>query len=321
MRQLRFFLAVMSFIISTTLVTAQEDNHQIIMQYESLHPEGIEYYDGVIFVSSLTEGDVFRVEMDGTITQFTDDERLVSSNGLWVDEENGRLLVANSDVGVSYHSSEKTSYQLSALGVYDLTTGETLDYYDLSDPVAGSHFANDITMDDAGNIYVTDSFSPVIYRIDAHGEATIWLSDDTFAGEGFQLNGIVYHSDNYLLVSRSATGELYKIPLENPTAFSLINVDPIIGADGLEFDEEEIILYVVTGEGAYAVESSDDWRSATVTGVSSSPELGTYTTGTTIEGSLWVVNSRFDVLFNTDADTVQEFDLTRIIFDEAIDEA
>lgn len=315
MRQLGFFLAMMSLIISTTLVMAQEDNDQIIMQYESLHPEGIEYYDGAIFVSSLTEGDVFRVEMDGTISQFTHDERLVSSNGLWVDEGNGRLLVANSDVNVSYHSSEETSYQLSALGVYDLTTGETLDYYDLSDLVDGSHFANDITMDDAGNIYVTDSFSPVIYRIDTQGEYTIWLADDTFAGEGFQLNGIVYHSDDYLIVSRSATGELYKIPLEDPTAFSLIDVNLIMGADGLEFDEEEAILYVVTGEGTYALESADDWQSAIVTGVSAPPELGTYTTGTIIEGNLWVVNSRFDVLFNPDAEAVQAFDITRIIFE------
>lgn len=310
-------LSVIIGVMITTTLAAAQDADSITLVYEALHPEGIEYHDGAMFVSSLTEGDVFRVEMDGSIEQFTDDERLVSSNGLWVDAENSRLLVANADVGVSYHSSEETAYQLSALGVYDLKTGAALDYYDLSVLLPGSQFANDMTMDDDGNIYLTNSFAPAIYRIDAQGEAAVWLTAETFAGEGFQLNGIVYHPDGYLIVARSTAGELYKIPIENPAEFSQIEVDPIMGADGLVLDDMGV-LYVVTGEGAYIVESADDWQTGTVVATSAPPSIGTYTTGVLVAGDLWVVNSRFDVLFNPEApEPVQEFEIVRVDFTES----
>ncbi len=314
MKRVLFVVIIGVLALSAVLVGAQDDD-KIMMAYESLHPEGIEYYDGAFFVSSMTEGDIFRVELDGTITQFTDDERLVSSIGLWVDADNGRMLVANSDPGVGIATGDATVGQLAALGVYDLMSGETLDYYELSAIMPGGHFANDVTMDDAGNIYVTDSFSPIIYRIDADGNAEIWLEDDTFAGEGFHLNGIVYHADGYLIVSRAAEGELYKVPVDDPTAFSLIETDELPGPDGLALDDDGV-LYAVTGGGAFALESDDDWVTATVTGASAGPEIGTYTTGVVVDGDLWVVNSRFDVLFNPEAtETVPEFEMVRISFE------
>src|SRR5690606_16920259 len=90
---------------------------------------------------------------------------------------------------------------------------------------------------------------------------------------------------------------LYKIPTENPAAFSQIEVNPIMGADGLVLDDEGV-LYVVTGEGAYTVESADEWQSGTIAGVSAPPAVGTYTTGVLVEGDLWVINSRICVTLN-----------------------
>jgi hypothetical protein len=50
--------------------------------------------------------------------------------------------------------------------------------------------SNDLTFDTAGNIYITDSFSPVIYKVDTDYKVSILIQDPAFAGEGFNLNRI-----------------------------------------------------------------------------------------------------------------------------------
>ena len=83
---------------------------------------------------------------------------------------------------------------------------------------------NGITVDGAGNAYVTDSFSPVIYKIDPAGVATVFLTDDQFTGAGINLNGIVYHPKGFLLAVKKNSGALYRIPLDDPRRFARVDV-------------------------------------------------------------------------------------------------
>ena len=112
-----------------------------------------------------------------------------------------------------------------ALQTLHRITSKHLSYVDLDRlrPNA-AHFANDIAVDGQGNSYVTDCFSPIIYKVDAQGTANIFLEDNRLAAPAgsFGLNGIVFHPDGYLLVVKYDEGILYKVPLANPKAFTLV---------------------------------------------------------------------------------------------------
>src|SRR5688572_28549228 len=100
--------------------------------------------------------------------------------------------------------------RLAGVGIYDLKTGKPLSYVDLGPLAEGPHLMNGIALDPSGNAYITDSFSPVIYKVTAEGSASIFLRDERFAGKAINLNGVVVHPDGYLLVIKKSDGALFK---------------------------------------------------------------------------------------------------------------
>ena len=155
-----FLLAISCMSAGATSINLGGSNlDSIVVERENLFPEGIEYSSQVesFFLSSITEGTVYQVNSEG-ISPFIEDERLVSSVGLQVDEQRNRLLVANSDSGFSVNSTEATQRNLAALGIYDLLTGESIAYANLGTLLPNApHIANDIAVDALGNAYVTDT--------------------------------------------------------------------------------------------------------------------------------------------------------------------
>src|SRR5690606_6997862 len=146
------------------------------------------------------QGTIGKVAADGRYTPHIQDEKLVSSVGLQFDGRRNLIWAAVGDLGNSVHSSPATQGKLAALVAFDADTGKRRSYHDLGSLVEGSHFANDLALDADGQVYVTDSFSPLIYRVDANGQASVFVRSELFTGEGFNLNGIVHHADGYLLV-------------------------------------------------------------------------------------------------------------------------
>ena len=63
-------------------------------------------------------------------------------------------------------TSPKTQKKIARLLAFDLATGKKQHAVELDKLVEGQHFCNDMTIDGDGNVFVTDSFSPVIYRVD-----------------------------------------------------------------------------------------------------------------------------------------------------------
>ena len=57
----------------------------------------------------------------------------------------------------------------------------------------GGGFANDLTFDSDGNLYVTDSWSPRILRLKA-GDTVLeeWINDPRLGVDQWSLNGIDY---------------------------------------------------------------------------------------------------------------------------------
>lgn len=266
------------------------------------------------FVGSVTHGTIGTVSVDGQYKAFIDDDKLVSTVGILVDDTRNTLWVANSDPGVGTRTSAVTQGKLAAIAKYDATTGNRLAYYDLGSLSDGPHFANDLALDDAGNAYVTDSFAPIIYKIDTTGKTSIFSKNPLFKdGEGFNLNGIAYHKGGYLLVGRYNSGDLFKVSIADPTDIQQVVLpEPLKGADGFSLPDREH-LYVAVNLGAdktVELASTDDWKTAKI--VHEVKSLKSMPTAPTKVGhAIWVLNSRLDTLFDPKASKVSDFVLQK----------
>lgn len=258
-------------------------------------PEGIEYDEdnGRFLTGSLAEGTIFVIERDGRVVPFVEDDELVSSVGIEVDEDRDRLLVANSNSAV-FADQNATGH--AKLGVYHLMTGERLAMVDLGATVGGSarHFANDVTVDGEGNAYVTDSFANAIYRVTPDYRASV-MHRFTDLAQGDLLNGIVYHEGGYLLAV--AGQKIYKVPVANPEGATEINVsEPIGGQDGIVLSRDGRL--VVTSNSAteprlVAFRSDDNWLSAQRAGAATLSG-GAATTVAVVGDELWAVHPHFN---------------------------
>jgi sugar lactone lactonase YvrE len=244
---------------------------KIDVMMPGLFPEGIAW-DATgkrFFLSSLTGQGITAVADDGTTTPFAAAENGMAAVGLEVDEANNRLLVDYSDAAVF---SDPNAKGAAALGIYDLETADLINFVDLSTLYDGKHFANDVTVDEDGNAYVTDSFSPVIYKVTPDGEASIFVQDDNLGNPNFGLNGIVYDSDGYLLASVGGSASLWKIPLDDPTKLTQVQLSEPFGADGMFLDADGNLIAVAAfsaSDGSQhqevvSVSSDDDWATATI---------------------------------------------------------
>ena len=129
-----------------------------------------------------------------------------------------------------------------------------------------------MAVDAQGNAYVTDSFAPIIYKIDAQGTASVFLEDSRLAAPAgnFGLNGIVFHPGGFLLVTKYDEGALYKIPLTNPSAFTRVASPAVPSADGLLLTDNNTLLVASNGIGTkintvFQMHTSDGWASAAIT--------------------------------------------------------
>lgn len=300
---------------------AKDLPEEVVITQPALFPEGVEYdTEGKRYlVSSLTEGTIGAVDDEGTYEPFIEDSDFVSTIGIEVDEDRQRLLVCVSDPNTG---------TVAALGSYDLRSGERLFFTDLAAIAddGASHFANDVAVDEHGNAYVTDSFSPIIYKVDIHGNASVFLQDHTFqaAAGAFGLNGVVYHPDGYLIVGFSETATLYKVPLDHPGNFSAIDTEEgvVTSPDGLYLSNNSKTLVVVNndngGENGNVVSLSGEhhWKSAQADGTFATGAV--FPTTVTQRGhNYYVLYAHLNELFAGNTSR-EEFKIVRVDFEEVL---
>jgi hypothetical protein len=318
MTKLKTLLLTLTIMVSVSTTIAQDvtpevtpeatstaaNPDQVAVQHEGLFPEGVEYdsVNGRFLVSSVAEGTVYAVADDGTATPFIQDDRIPSSTGLEVDEAGNRLLVAVTDLETQ-----------AFLGIYDLTSGENLAFIDFRPllPTDSEHFANDVAVDGQGNAYVTDSLAGVIYKVDPQGNPTVWLEDETFSTQ-FALNGIAYDEAGNSLIAVRVPG-LIKIPLDNPAAFTPVEMDTkISGEDGITFIGDNVLAAVSNDTGrVYRIESQDDFASAQATGM--------FETGLVNPTTVALRNGDPYVLYahlNEDVNPITEFPIQKVNFSD-----
>jgi hypothetical protein len=276
------------------------------------YPESFTYSakQDVFMLGSVTQGLVAKVDKAGAYAPFIADDRLVSTVGLLVDDARNTVWVTNSDPGAGLRTAAATQGKLAAIATYDATTGEPKAYYDLGSLSAGAHFANDIALDAAGNAYITDSFAPLVYKIDTTGKASIFAQSPLFlAGDGFNLNGIAWLEDGYLLVGKYNSGELFRISTTDPTDIQPVKLpEALAGADGIHLIDSEHLLVVQNLGVDRTVEltSTDGWQSATILREEAS-EISMPTAAATVGDDIYVLNSRLDTLFDPKAAKVGDY--------------
>ena len=303
---------------ATSVPTAQKLPDMVSFEKDALYPEGLEY-DAVnnrFLVTSLREGIVGTVTPDGNYKVLFQDANMVSAIGIRIDNERDRVLVCNSDPGVSVHTSKETQGKLAGLAVFQLSTGKLIKYIELAGlSEGGGHFCNDIALDSNGVAYVTDSFSPIIYKIDTNNNASIFLQNNKFAGEGFGLNGIVV-KDDYLLVAKYNDGTLFKFPLDDPQKFSQVSIEgTYAGADGLLWAADGSLMLIANAQTNKVLKltSEDNWASAKVAGSADTGQVFA-TTGKDINGDIYVLYAMLHVVFNPETkEHVKAFEIHKVM--------
>ena len=306
------------FVVASMLLASQASfaGGDVSFTADQAYPESTAWSakDNVFFVSSVHHGTIGKVTMQGKYTPFITDEKLVASVGVKLDAKHNILWVTDSDSGASDRSSPVTTGKLAALVGYDASTGKQIAYHDLGGLMPGAHFANDLALDGKGNIYVTDSFSPIIYRIDAKGKASIFATSDIFKGEGFNLNGIVYHPDGFLLVGKYNSGELFKIDINNPTQIEKVALpEALKGNDGLllHSPNQLIVVQNMGIDRTVTLVSKDGWKSATIQQVKTSI-LPFPTAATEVGKHIYVLNAQLGTLFTPNAAPVSDYLLQKL---------
>jgi len=297
----------------------------ISFKQATLYPEGVDWdaNNNRFLVTSIRKGVIGAVTDEGVYTVFAQDPRMVSAVGIRIDAARDRVLVCNADPGASEFSSPATTGKLAALAVFQLSTGKLIKYINLAEGLDGSHFCNDIIIAKDGTAYVTDSFSTIIYKIDSDYKHSVFLDNKTFGGVGFNLNGMVL-SDNYMLVDKFNDGTLFKVPLDNPEAFTQVNIsEKFHGADGLLWAPDGSLIMIANdsehGASVPAIKtdkvvklvSTDNWESAKVVGTADTGDVFA-TTGVVRDGEIYVLHAMLHVLFNPKTEKhIEQFDIRK----------
>lgn len=306
-----------TFLISMLLgLSALSFGQNIPIHADKLYPEGTAFSkkQNVFFISSVNKGQIGKLDFKGNYTTFTQDPELVATVGILADDKSNTLFVTV-DNGAAVKTNPAKAYKLSELIGYDLTSGKRKFKVDLG-KLNPDHpnFINDLTLDNNGNVYVTNSFSPVIFKIDNDHHASIFAQNDAWTGESFNLNGIVFHPDGYLIVAQSNKGLLYKIDLKHPSDIKTVKVDELKGADGLILNgKKELVAVSNASSTIFQLKSDDNWTSASIVN-STKSVLPFPTTGVLVNGKFHVLNAKLAELFDPKATKSADFLLQEITF-------
>ena len=262
---------------------------------EGFFPEGITAdAKNNLYVGSLNGFGIVRVSVEtGQMETLVhgETEGLASVLGLSAHDDANLLLACSADP--TGHRGEAVT---SALFAFNLVTGEARGRYDLPD----GGLCNDLTRDDDGTVYVTDSFNPRILVL-RPGESALkpWIVSKRFEGEGFNLNGIAIINGG-VDVTKYNTGELFRIPIRlDGSAGDIITVPlprPLEAPDGLTVRSSSELL-VVEGTGRLTSVRLKDGQAVLTT---LRDGLDVPTTVAISDGVAWVVEGQLDHYFQPD---------------------
>lgn len=311
-------ILLLSAIASLIITSCKEEKtiqfpEQIKIENIAQNPEGIEYNkkDHTFFLSSLNAGPIIKVKLDGSYKAFTSGEPYpMSTAGIQIDYKRNRLLVAAFN-GMELMDKDPKTKGMSNLRIYNLKTGVMEHDINLSSlvPDAQAYMANDVAVDNAGNVYISDWYAAVVYKVDLAGKASVLWHNETGIASG--ANGLDFHSDGYLLVSLVRVNEkglyanygLVKVPVNDPKSASVVSISNsgFTGFDGMLLNAKGNVVGVTNngkmpgGNSLIELESKNGWESAEV--IHSKAIKASTTVAVTAENKNYVIHQ--DFLSNT----------------------
>jgi len=280
-------------------------------------PEGITVsQDGTFYTGSLTQGRIISINQSNEVVDLVpaDSNGLVSAIGIQISNDERLLYVCSSDPGFR----QLTESANPALLTFDRLTGEAVGRYELP---GGMGLCNDITILPNGTVLATDSFRPRIYSLKPGAtELEVWLEDDRFAAEGFNLNGIAYDSQSQsVFVVRYNTGSFHRITIDQQGLAVSVNdislSNPINGPDGLTALGGGRFL-IVEG-GGLNPGNTGNLLAVTVNGNAAvvdvlATNLNIPTTTAVHNGYAYVVEGQLDHLVNPDAGATDPYQIVPV---------
>ena len=242
MKKLTLSKIIMSLLI-ITLSTLSNATPELSKLWETKAdfklPESVIYdkENDVLYVSNMQDdpfkkdknGFISKVDLDGNILKLKWVKGLNAPKGLAISK--GKLYVGDVD-------------QLVEI---DIKKGKVSNKYD----AIGAALLNDVAADTKGNIYVSDTFTDTIYRLNTFGQLTKWLYSPKLQAP----NGLHYEKGQLIVGSwghptdgwsAAEVGHLKTISLKTKKIKSLGSGKAVGNLDGVESD----------GKGAYYVA---DW--------------------------------------------------------------
>jgi Cu-Zn family superoxide dismutase len=192
---------------------------------------------------------------------------------------------------------------------YDTRTGELTGSWTVADPTdpANPTFLNDLVVTRRGDVYVTDSRRPVLYRIDRDERRTDGVADlpvflsfegtPVVYGPGFNVGGIAASPDGRTLVlAQSNARALFRVDLRARAVTAIDLGGEPVGGDGLVLMGRDM-LYAVERQGdvgyVVTIDLDRDLGSGTVLSRTTDASFDDPTTAARVGRSLLVVNSQF----------------------------
>lgn len=215
-------------------------------------PEGIAFdKTGNIYVTLLPRDEFRRIDPSGAQDVVTFFAAGTHPAGVVVDAR-GVAYVAGSGLDFATFGTDE-----ALRGVYRVERDGTTSRLPGSEAI---EFPNDLTLDQRGNLYVTDTFGGAVWRIPPGGAAQLWAQHELLEGDGsFGLgfpigaNGIALRG-NRLVVATTERGLLVDIPV-NPdgsagTPTTLAQAPELVGTDGIAVDVHGNVYAGVGGQDA-----------------------------------------------------------------------
>jgi streptogramin lyase len=268
-----------------------------VLPGDTTYPEGIavDRSTSAIFTGGLLDGTVYKGHLNQSqlkvfLPAGTDGR--TSAVGMTVDTR-GRLYIAGGATGTVW--------------VYRATTGKLLGTF-TNGLGSTETFLNDLTIAPNGDVFVTDSASPTLWRIPrqalAHGGATsgnlaAWRNLEgtplTYV-QGFNANGIVVSPDRRgLLVVNSATGGLFRIDLRSRRVKQVdLGGATLINGDGMLLRCRTLTVVRNADRELVQVRLSASGGSGRIMSARTDPSFAFPTTIAAAAGRFLVVNSQFD---------------------------
>lgn len=190
--------------------------------------------DGSFYVGSWRQGAVARLKPGADrpeVLVTPGSNGLSNGQGVLVDARHGLLWICSGTFGFTTVPTRP-----SALKSYDLHTGAPRASYVLPD----QGYCNDLAQDDAGTIYVTDTYQPRVLRWRPGDNALhVWKEDASFSAgpEGYKLNGIAIDRNRIYVSTVTAAPYLLRIDVQpDGSAGAVTRIDmprTLKNADGI----------------------------------------------------------------------------------------